>query len=217
MVIDTDNELPQQAVFDLSKLDLDVEPARLYDMPLDMAMKSAHYVVHVFSLKQEGKYGAVKVSMVPIIEIMLDEIKDAYCKGNNGDFYSNMATLGHARIQHRYNLNHKAMRTLKSRIISEGKLEKLAAQYKRKENLFFRVEGGREQIPVYLDIDGVIAPTTQYRKSFNVSKSDLIQVYLCEAILQYEGMEAKNKEFFLETLGEFDKTVKTFQGALSGL
>jgi hypothetical protein len=206
-----------QATFDLTGLGVYTVPTNLYDFTLDMVMSDQYYVRHVYSRKQTGEYGYIPIQVIPEIELMLDYIQEQYNKSNSSDFVSNMTTYGHSRIQRRYNLNHKAMRTVKSRKIADGKLNDLATKYRWKKRLFENVEGGREQIIVYLDTDTVIAPTTQYRKSFKFSKSDLVQLYLCEAILQYPGLHKDNAVFFLETLGEFDERAIRFQEKIAEL
>lgn len=210
-------EPPSQAVFDITDTGAYIVPANLYDFTLDMVMADQNYVKHVYSRNQTGEYGYIPIQAMPEIELMLDYIQDQYGKSNFSDFISNMATYGHSRIQKKYSLHHKAMRIVKSRKIADGKLNDLATKYRWKKRLFDRVEGGREQIIVYLDRDTVIAPTTQYRKSFKFSKSDLVQIYLCEAILQFQGLHKDNTTFFLETLGEFDERARRFQVTITEL
>ena len=206
-----------QATFDVSQLDeLDVTPARLYDMDFETVIE----LCYINGARKKHKmnddsYGYEDLQMMPEILIAMDEIRMACRKSNQADFYCTMGTWGHSIIQHKYNLDYKSMAGTRTAKWKEGKLNRLAELARDGQHLFEMVKGCRPRIAFYADIETVLAPTGEYSKYFHISKSDLIQIYLCAAIIRYEPLHDNNKKFFNDTLDEFDGRVRGVQEKLS--
>lgn len=157
----------------------------------------------------DEKFGYEDLGTVPEIFMAMDEIRLEYRKTNQADFYCTLGTWGHSIIQHRYNLDYKAMRGMRTEKFKEGKLSKLVSLYQDGKHLFDKSPNGkkRHRVAFYADVESVLAPITEYSKYFDMSKSDIVQACLCEVILRYKPLHEGNKEFFLDTLEEFDYRV----------
>lgn len=200
------DEKPLQVTLPIDTFDVPTVPSNLYDYSLDDIIE-LNYIHGAKKKYEDKKFGSIEIQIVPEIQIAITEIQDSYGKTNQSDFYSTIGTYGHSTIQHKYGLDYKNMKNTQSVKFANGKLKELATVHRWKKHLFDKVEGGRDRIAFYADSDEVIAAINQYKKYFRMSNSDIIQACLCNAILQWKPLHEDNKEFFIDTLGEFNKRI----------
>jgi hypothetical protein len=212
--IKMENQL--QATFPISDIQMPTTPTNLFDMSFENIIEFCYIRGARKKHKADDEdFGYEDLQMMPEILIAMDEIRLASRKSNQADFYCTMGTWGHSIIQHRYNLDYKAMAGARTTKWNEGKLNGLAGLVRDGQHLFEKIKGCRPRVSFYASVGTVLAPTSEYSKYFQTSKSDIIQVYLCEAIIRYEPLHENNKKFFKDTLEEFDQRVRDVQGKMA--
>jgi hypothetical protein len=201
-----------QMILPSDTFDTPCVPSNLYNYSLDDVIEFK-YIKHAWhKFKKEQGFGHLDIGVVPQIANMIDRIQD-HCKiTNRSDFYSTCGTFGHSIIQKRYSFDYKTMISTKFEKIDAGKLQEVCkVQEQHDHRIFKRGKTVRRRAHFYADYENVIAPTNKYAEVFEISASEIVQIYLCEVILLWKPIHNDNKKFFFDALMEFGECVRINQ------
>jgi len=197
------------ATFDVSKLDVEIVPARLYDFDLDMAMADAPVRIREKDLIRPSRFGYIDMSTVPEIRITIKEIKREY--GNNQrDTLASLGKLSFSLFQHEFSGNLKELRGNRTRGFFGGKFKETVKLYGRCAHFFENEVGGRKRMVLYGDRCDLTSPIEDSAEYFNLSTSDMAQIILCFGILTWHKLPADAKEYFEGIVFAFKEYSKDF-------
>lgn len=194
-------------------------PGKVYEFTLGQALSLP--VVVPRNVKMDPDWGRTEINML----LEISDIISALMSDNNlTSRQSVIATLGEygrSLFQHKYNPTLKDLKRLKNEIFYSGQGRRvLNGLYGNTKHLacFPKMENGvrRKRTNLYgLKDAGLNASIGENSDFFNTSDSDMAQIMICHALLQWEHLPPDYKEFCNNVVNEFDEHSKKYLAAIS--
>jgi hypothetical protein len=190
-----------------------VVPSGFYNVDFDAAMAACVHIKDSDIGRPGSQIGKISMQMIPNLRIAVKEIQNKYGY-NQKDTYATIAIYGLSNLQHKYNPELKRLKDLRSKEFYSGnKMLDLNSKYGVCQHFFQKRKdgtGSRKEIKLYGDKKSLIAAISDNADYFNLSNSDMAQVILIHAIVNWKDMPHDYLDFFSEVCMTFDKHAKEF-------